>query len=216
MIQTASKWSYYPYDPIFTHRGDIYVTRIVPERNGFTVAWLTTQAENVTIYYGKREEECSLSQAATGGEAVIAGLEEGVDYQFYLETADGKRSLTRLVHTGDYIHTVIQYLHADDPAYSISGRFLGSPTVVRQSDGSLLASMDFFVGGGQQNLTLIYRSDDNGETWQWQCELFPCFWAKLFVHRGETYALACSTEHGDILLGKTTDGGRSFQTPSEQ
>ena len=55
MIPTASKWSYYPYDPVFPSRGDIYVARIVPEKNGFTVAWIAEQAENVTIYYGKRE-----------------------------------------------------------------------------------------------------------------------------------------------------------------
>ena len=71
-----------------------------------------------------------------------------------------------------------------------------------------------FEGSAPQNLTLIYRSEDDGATWELTCELFPCFWGKLFVHRGETYMVACSTEHGDILIGKSTDGGHSFTAPT--
>ena len=74
--------------------------------------------------------------------------------------------------------------------------------------------MDVFAGNHPQNLTLIYRSDDNGKTWHYACELFPCFWGKMFVHRGELYMLGCSTEYGDMLIGKSSDGGYSFCEPT--
>ena len=41
----------------------------------------------------------------------------------------------------------------------------------------------------------------------------PCFWGKLFIHKGELYMLSCSTEYGDLLIGKSTDGGKTFSAP---
>lgn len=77
----------------------------------------------------------------------------------------------------------------------------------------MLASMDLFAGNHPQNLTLIFRSDDEGKSWHYVSELMPCFWGKLFIHKGELYMLACSTEYGDLLIGKSTDGGKTFTAP---
>jgi hypothetical protein len=74
--------------------------------------------------------------------------------------------------------------------------------------------MDVYHGDGGQNLTLIFRSDDNGESWHYVCDLFPCFWGKLFLHQGDVYMLGCSTEYGDLLIGKSEDGGMSFGAPT--
>ena len=73
--------------------------------------------------------------------------------------------------------------------------------------------MDVFAGGYPQNLTLIFRSDDDGKTWHYLSELMPCFWGKLFVHKGELYMLSVSTEYGDLLIGKSIDGGKTFSAP---
>ena len=73
--------------------------------------------------------------------------------------------------------------------------------------------MDVYAGNHPQNLTLIFRSDDNGETWHYVSELMPCFWGKMFMHNGELYMLSCSTEYGDLLIGKSTDGGKNFSAP---
>lgn len=73
--------------------------------------------------------------------------------------------------------------------------------------------MDLFAGLHPQNLTLIFRSDDNGETWHYVSELMPCFWGKMFIHKGELYMLSVSTEYGDLLIGKSTDGGKTFSAP---
>ena len=77
----------------------------------------------------------------------------------------------------------------------------------------LLASMDLYAPDTPQNLTLIYRSDDDGKTWHYVSELMPCFWGKLFVHKGELYMLSVSTEFGDLQIGKSTDGGKTFSAP---
>ena len=119
----------------------------------------------------------------------------------------------RLARCGDCIGTVVNYLHPDDDAYAFSGRYLCSPSLVRHPDGYLLASMDVYAASHPQNLTLIFRSDDNGETWHYVSELMPCFWGKLFVHRDELYMLACSTEYGDLLIAKSSDGGKTFPAP---
>ena len=120
----------------------------------------------------------------------------------------------RLARTGACVDgVVVNYLHPDDEAYAFSGRFLCSPSLVRLPDGGLLASMDVFEAVSPQNLTLIFRSDDNGKTWRYQTELMPCFWGKMFLHKGDLYMLACTTEYGDLVIGRSTDGGRTFSAP---
>ncbi|MBR5507130.1 MAG: hypothetical protein IKV88_03690, partial [Clostridia bacterium] len=37
---------------------------------------------------------------------------------------------------------------------------------------------------------------------------------KLFIHKNDVYMLGCSTEFGDLLIGKSTDGGKNFCAPS--
>ncbi len=125
-----------------------------------------------------------------------------------------KKSRVRLARTGDAVGVVVKYLHPDDTAYSFSGRYLCSPSPVRHPDGFLLGSMDLFAGEHPQNPTLIFRSDDDGESWHYVSELMPCFRGKMFIHRGELYMPACSTEYGDLLIGKSLDGGKTFCAPT--
>jgi hypothetical protein len=74
--------------------------------------------------------------------------------------------------------------------------------------------MDVYESGQPQNLTLIFRSDDNGESWYYLSELMPCFWGKLFLHKGDVYMLSCSTEYGDLLISRSNDGAKSFASPT--
>lgn len=213
---SASSWSYYPFRPAQAETADIYITRIVPGEHTIQVEWKTEDADKAFVLYRERGTggDYIRTNEFSGGCAMISNLKRDCDYEFYLEDGAGRTSMVRLARTGDYIGVPIQYLHPDDMVYAFSGRYLCSPSIVRQPDGSLLASMDLYHPHGPQNLTLIYRSDDDGATWKWQCELFPCFWGKLFVFRGEVYMVSCSTEHGDMLIGKSSDGGKSFGTPA--
>lgn len=206
-------WSYSPYKPLLTDIGDIYICRIAPGESNIHFEWLDIGAGEYTVFYRKRDETdfmlCGKTEKCTFD---IVDLDDGADFEFYVE-AEGKKSLVRLARTGKPVGTVVNYLHPDDTAYAFSGRYLCSPSLVRHPDGFLLASMDLFGQRYPQNLTIIFRSDDNGKTWHYVSELMPCFWGKMFIHKGELYMLACSTEYGDLLIGKSTDGGKTFSAP---
>ena len=206
-------WSYAPYRPYFFEVGDIYICRIAPSANSIHFEWLGEDGKDYEIFCKKREEDSFAAIGRTKSCAFdITGLDTGYDYEFYVK-CEAMMSRTRLARTGESVGTVIAYLHPDDKAYDYSGQYLCSPSLVRHPDGFFLASMDLYKTAYPQNLTLIYRSDDNGETWHYVSELMPCFWGKMFIHKGELYMLSVSTEYGDLLIGKSTDGGKSFTAP---
>lgn len=213
-MKGCTKWSYTPYRPFLWEVGDIYICRIAPSKNSIHLEWLS-EGDNAQyeIFCRKRDGgEFSSCGKTASCEFDIEGLESEKDYQFYV-CSGSKKSRTRLARCAETVGTVVNYLHPDDTCYSFSGRALCSPSLVRHPDGHLLASMDLFSGNHPQNLTLVFRSDDNGATWHYQCELMPCFWGKMFIHKGILYMLAVSTEYGDLLIGKSEDGGKSFSAP---
>nr|MBQ4318188.1 exo-alpha-sialidase [Clostridia bacterium] len=208
-----SGWSYDPYKPPLRDIGDIYVNRVVPGEDSVHFEWNSAGNVEYSVYLRVRGEgEFALVGKTSATVYDITGLCIDTDYEFYVE-ADGKKSRVRLARCGKTIGTVINYLHPDDEAYSFSGRYLCSPSLLRHPDGYLLSSMDLFAGDHPQNLTLIFRSDDDGKTWYHYSELMPCFWGKMFMHDGDVYMLAVSTEYGDLLIGRSCDGGKTFGTP---
>lgn len=208
-----SLWSYAPYKPLLHNIGDIYISRLAPNENTIHVEWLDANEETYAVYCRKKNASEFLLCGTTGNTQFdISNLESDTDYEFYVQ-ANHKKSLIRLARTGKIVGTVVNYLHPDDDVYAFSGKYLCSPSLVRHPDGFLLASMDLFNYNSPQNLTLIFRSDDDGKTWYYLSELMPCFWGKMFIHNGELYMLACSTEYGDLLIGKSTDGGKTFSAP---
>lgn len=212
-MKGCNLWSYAPYQPLLCSVGDIYICRIAPNENIIHFEWLDIGEEEYSVFYRVRntgEFVCCGQTKET--EFDIVNLETDTDFEFYVCSGD-KKSLVRLARTGKTVGTVVNYLHPDDEAYSFSGRYLCSPSLVRHPDGFLLASMDLFAVSHPQNLTLIFRSDDDGQTWHYVSELMPCFWGKMFIHDGELYMLSCSTEYGDLLIGKSADGGKTFSAP---
>lgn len=212
-MRGRNTWSYRPYRPFLTEVGEIYICRVVPYRDRIHFEWLADEKMSCRVYFrrcGEKEYTCLCDTTETFCD--IENLESGTDYEFYV-TAGEKKSRVRLARCGETVGNVVNYLHPDDEAYAFSGRYLCSPSMVRHPDGYLLASMDLFAGSHPQNLTLIFRSDDEGESWHYVSELMPCFWGKMFIHKGELYMLSCSTEYGDLLIGKSVDGGKSFSAP---
>lgn len=206
-------WSYAPYKPLMREVGEIYICRIAPDETSVHLEWLDAHEEEYSVFYRKRGENDFVRYATIAQmECTIELLDPNVDYEIFVRSGT-KKSLVRLARTGKTVGTVVNYLHPDDMAYSFSGRYLCSPSLVRHPEGFLLASMDLFAGHHPQNLTLIFRSDDDGASWHYVSELMPCFWGKLFIHNGELYMLACSTEYGDLLIGKSNDGGKTFSAP---
>ncbi len=221
-MKGITSWSFRPYtEMIRPARGEKpYICRLAPFDDGFTVEFIDNGAplarhtvcvrvrgegdftayrpeENVNLHYFKLDR-----------------LVPQTDYEVYVERDDGERSSVRLVRTGYVPGTVINYLHPDDEEYAFSGHYLCSPSVIRTKSGRLLASMDVFAGNFPQNLTLIYSSDDDGATWHYLTELFPCFWGKMFYCKEKLYMLGCSREYGDLLIGRSDDDGAHWTTPT--
>ncbi len=213
-MKAHRSWSYAPYRPPFFEVGDIYICRVAPDCDSISLEWLCEYEGEFEIFLRKR----GVGEFARVGktekkEFTVTGLVRELEYEFYVSLKD-MRSRTRLARCGASVGTVVNYLHPEDEAYRFSGRYLCSPSLVRHPDGFLLASMDLYAPEHPQNLTLIFRSDDEGKSWHYVSELFPCFWGKMFIQEGELYMLSCSTEYGDVLIGKSSDGGKSFTEPA--
>lgn len=154
-----------------------------------------------------------------GTTAVIGPFWNRTDYivRIVLTDADGTvigRSRDRLFRCGFVPGIVVNYLHPEDDAFLSSGNCTCSPSICRAPDGALLVSMDIFKGGGGQDLTQIFRSEDNGETWHYASSLRPCYWGSLFTHRDKVYLLNTSTEYGALQLYGSADGGYTWCGPT--
>ena len=209
-MKAVSSWSFDRYLPPMCDGGDIYVNRLVPSETGIHAEW--TPAGRTEVFVAKRGE-APVSRGFFDSEADIGGLETGFDYELTAVQGE-KKSLVRLFRTGSAVGTIVNYLHPDDGLYAFSGRYLCSPSLLRMPDGRLLASMDLYEMKAPQNLTLIFESRDDGKTWRHLTELMPCFWGRMFLHKGELYMLSVSTEYGDLLIGKSADGGRTWGAPT--
>ena len=213
-MKGKNTWSYSPYTPFLWEVGDIYICQVVPSENAIHLEWLDIGEETYSVFCRKRDvgdfSHCGDTKESNFD---ITGLECGSDYEFYV-CASEKRSRIRLAKTGKSVGIVVNYLHPEDDAYFFSGRYLCSPSLLKLPCGALLASMDVYAKDMPQNLTLIFRSEDGGNTWHYLSELMPCFWGKLFLHGGDVYMLSVSTEYGDLLIGKSCDGGKTFSAPT--
>ena len=216
-MQGINAWSFKPYHPALHENHAIYISRIAPSEDSVDISWFSEYGYNgqyEVIYKKRNESDKNLKSIKTEAKSVdITGLDIECDYEVYI-SCDTGRSRTRIFRTGFVPGIVVNYLHPEDEVYKFSGSSLCSPSLLRLDDGTLLASMDVFESGAPQNLTLVYKSCDGGETWEHLTELFPCFWGKLFLHKGLIYMLAMSTEYGDILIGRSDDGGKNFCMPT--
>jgi len=106
-----------------------------------------------------------------------------------------------------------------DPA---TRTYLGSPSILRLDDGSLLATHDYFGPGsprnleGEEHLTSVYRSRDDGRTWTNVTHIAGAFWSNLFKHRGAIYLLGASAQYGSIVIRRSEDGGKTWTHPRDE
>lgn len=198
-----------------TDASRIHICRVAPSRNTIGVeVYCAVPDGDCALFVRKRgTESWSEPLAVCRGGVTATDLDEHTEYEFFA-ACGAEKSAVGIARTGDVPGTVVNYLHPEDTRYAFSGQHLCTPSLLRHPDGYLLASMDVFGRRTPQNLTLIFRSDDGGKTWYHLTELFPCFWGKLFYHRGAVWMLATSTEYGDLLIGRSDDGGKTWGTPT--
>lgn len=98
-------------------------------------------------------------------------------------------------------------------------RYIGSPSLATLPNGDYVASHDFFgpkSSEWQQATTRTYSSNDKGRTWRFLSEIQGAFWSSLFVQRGELYLLGPDRHHGTVLIRKSTDGGKTWTSPTRK
>lgn len=217
-MKCYNKWNYRPYVPAdrVEEAYAPFVCRLAPTANSITVQWFDNGCDGKhTLYYSEFEGTEEKSVELAEDIVVIDGLIDQTEYKLYVTAENGRSSRIRRFRTGDVPDkNVVCYLHPDDTVFDFSGRFTCSPSIVRLPSGALLASNDYYVSGGAQNYTTIFRSDDDGNTWKYVTDLMPCFWGRLFCHNGTLYMLGMSTEYGDLLIGRSDDEGKNWTCPT--
>ena len=99
--------------------------------------------------------------------------------------------------------------------------FLGSPSLVFLPDGDMLASHDYFGPGcpgdpvGSGNLSSLYSSADNGETWYNISHISGLIWGNLFTHQGHLYLIGVSRQFGNIAIRRSEDSGYTWTHPAD-
>lgn len=193
-----------------------YICRLAPLADAFDLEWLRREEGVHTLFISKRGENTYREIALNASAIRVDGLENSTEYEFYIESPTGIKSNTRLLLTGTCPEgtSVINYLHPDDAQYDFSGRYLCSPSLLRLPNGNLLAGMDLFGPEKGQCLSLLFTSSDNGNSWQYVTDLYPFYWANLFLHKGAVYALGQSQEYGDLMLIRSDDNGHTWSQPA--
>ena len=94
-------------------------------------------------------------------------------------------------------------------------QFIGSPSLAVLPGGDYVASHDSFGAGSTLNRTVIFGSEDRGQTWRQRCEITGQYWSTLFVLEGALYLMGTSREYGFAVIRRSTDGGRTWTAPKD-
>ena len=97
------------------------------------------------------------------------------------------------------------------------GQYVGSPSIARLPDGTLLAAHDHFGPGSSEwtsAVTAVFRSADRGATWEKIATIDGAFWSNLFVHSGAVWLMGPTHHHGPLVIRRSDDAGRTWTDPA--
>lgn len=100
-----------------------------------------------------------------------------------------------------------------------SGQYIGSPSICILPNGNYVASHDFFGPKSSELIravTLIFRSEDRGKTWQRISQINGQFWSTLFVHNNELYIIGPFHANGNLVIRKSKDNGVTWTDPNNE
>ena len=172
-----------------------------------------TAKPNTKLYANSGRAAKKLPLKQTAAKVHIDGLTPYCEYIITVENNSGQVSKERLVRTGEVFGTAVNYLHPDDKAYAFS--VIACAAVHRQiKKRNAFGVNRHFKNGFPQNLTLIYRSDDDGEagaTSRNYCRSSGANCLNITVYY---ICWQCQRNTGDILIGRSYDEGRNWENPS--
>lgn len=99
-----------------------------------------------------------------------------------------------------------------------TGVYLGSPSLVKLKGGDILATFDYFGKHSTSNITSVYKSSDEGLTWNHLTDLEEMFWGTLFTHNNDVYILGTTAgvTCRKIVIMKSTDDGLTWTDPKSK
>ncbi|MHC4753748.1 MAG: FG-GAP-like repeat-containing protein [Planctomycetota bacterium] len=92
-------------------------------------------------------------------------------------------------------------------------KYIGSPSIAILPDGTYVASHDIFGPKASFDQTRIFSSADRGKTWQQLTQFKGQFWSTLFVHKDTLYIIGTSRKWGNIVIRRSSDGGKTWTEP---
>ncbi|MEN8229391.1 MAG: sialidase family protein [Bacteroidota bacterium] len=107
---------------------------------------------------------------------------------------------------------VVDYISASTKTY------IGSPSICILPNGDYIASHDHFGAGSTEHeraLTAVFRSTDQGKSWEKISEINGQFWSNLFVHQNALYIMGTWKHYGDFIIRRSTDGGTTWSNPTD-
>ncbi len=97
-------------------------------------------------------------------------------------------------------------------------KYIGSPSIVIMPNGDYVASHDYFGPGGNRDRwdqTLLFRSSDNGKSWEKISTIENQFWSTLFYHNNALYLIGTYGQMGSAVIRKSKDGGETWTKPRD-
>lgn len=211
-----SGWDHKPFYSMdrLQRKENPFIAALRPGDGCIEVEWYDHKATEHTLCITD-DKGFSRTVDAPDNHLLVEGLENGKTYTFTIkDSVDADRcSESRMAGIAPVVGYPVNYLHPEDPCYDFSGHSLCSPSILRLKSGKLLVSMDVYQHLRAQNLSKIFASCDDGATWHYQTDLFPCFWGKLFEHKDALYMLGFTTEYGNLIVGKSVDEGKTWSKP---
>ena len=98
-----------------------------------------------------------------------------------------------------------------------SGKYIGSPSLAVLPNGDYVASHDFFGPKSNEHVratSKIFTSSNKGKSWEEIAEIDGAFWSKLFVHQGTLWLIGFDRHHGNTLVRRSDDGGKTWTKPT--
>jgi hypothetical protein len=100
-----------------------------------------------------------------------------------------------------------------------SGLYIGSPSIVVLPGGDYLAAHDYFGPKSNEHVSAVshvYHSSDRGKSWKHLSKIQGAFWSTLFEHKGDVYFIGTTAHHGNMVIRRSRDGGKTWTEPRDK